>query len=242
MFLPDVLTPGRRATLTEFLQKRQAGGDEIALHIHMQFDLVRAAGLVPRTTHPWGLLTSEGYDVPMTEYTPEEFRRILIYAKNLTIASGMPVPRGFRAGGWFMSQDFLKILSEEHFAYDSSGRDRPAIGPFHTTPWDLPVGAQPYIPTTAPNLLEIPDDGISTSELTSQEFIDRAHNLYPGGILTTPKTFVVISHPQFAVQEFPRIPQVLTTLTDESYNKDAGPVVFVTISDIYNLWTTSFLH
>jgi hypothetical protein len=241
MFLPGILTDTRRAVFTQFFNERQRGGDEIALHMHMQFDLVRAAGVVPRMTHPWGLLTSEGYDVPTTEYTPEEFRTILKFSKKLLIASGLPEPRGFRAGGWFMNGQLLKVLSEEKFSYDSSGRDVPIAGPFSTLVWDLPVGAQPYKPTDG-NMYEIPDNGISTSESSASALIDRARHLYPGGILSGPKTFVVVSHPQFASQEFLRIPDVLSVLTSESEIGDRGPVLFVTMSDIYNLWTTSFLH
>jgi len=241
MFLPGVLTPARRAILTEYLQKRQMQGDEIALHTHMQFDLVKAAGVTPRTTHPWGLRTAEGYDVPMTQYSPEEFRTILTFARKLLMESGMPLPRGFRAGGWFLNEEFLKILAQEKFAYDSSGRDSPATGPFSTVSWSLPVGAQPYIPQDA-TILEIPDNGVSTSESTAQELLDRVNKLYPGGILNTPKTFIVASHPQFAENEFPEIPGVLSALAGQSVSNDAGPLLFVTMWDIYKLWTTSFLQ
>jgi hypothetical protein len=227
--------------LTEFLQNRQKSGDEIALHMHMQYNLVRAAGVTPRTSQPWGLLTSTGYDIPATEYTPEEFRKILIFSKNLLTASGLPGARGFRSGGWFLNGQLLNILSQEKFAYDSSGRDVPPAGPFSSLTWDLPVGAQPYKPSDA-DMFEIPDNGVTTSESSSSALIERARNLYPGGILTTPKTFVVVSHPQFDENEFPRIPGVLTSLMSESVLKNSGPVVFVTMSDIYNLWTTSFLH
>jgi hypothetical protein len=224
---------------------RQKAGDELAMHLHMHFDLIKAAGIQPKTSHGWGLMTNEGYDIPTTEYTPEEFRTVVSFGKKLARNYGLPEFKGYRAGGWFINAPLLNILEEEGFMYDSSGRDRPTTGAFHTTPWNLPIDAPPYYPDVTDQnkpskqtrkLMEIPNTGGSTYDLSPEEMITRIESIYKKGILTHPKTIVFVSHPQFASREFSKIPQVLTYLKTIYYHDDKGPVLFVTTSDIHTLW------
>lgn len=246
MFLPDVVPQSRGRQLASFLTDRHEKGDEVGLHLHMQFDLVREAGILPKRTHPWGLLTKEGYDVPTTEYTPAEFRQIVLFAKKLAAESGLPEMTGYRAGGWFINAQQLRELAALGFAYDSSGRDKPTTGAFRQTPWNLPVGAQPYYPdSTDQNLaasqgsiLEIPTNGLTTYDQTTDMLVKRAVAVYQGGILTEPKALVYVSHPQFYGREFPKIPEVLAYFSTISHNEDRGPAVFMTTGDIYALWNT----
>jgi hypothetical protein len=244
--ISPTISEERSEVLNNFLLERSRLGDEIALHVHMQYDLVSAAGVLPRTSPHWGYLSDEGYDVPSTAYTPEQFRQIVTYAKNLLESSGFPSVRGYRAGGWYISSEQLGVLKELGFDYDASGRGRPTTGAFKNTPWDLPQGMQPFYPyrdnqnvasPRAEGIFEIPDGGAS-SEISTAELINRLQFVYTDGILKSPKALVYVSHPQFASLEFDKIPGVLTALKNISTDNDSGPVVFVTMSDINDLWKT----
>ncbi len=243
MFLPGVLTADRRVKLISYLNDLHAKGDEIAMHLHMHYDLVQAAGVATREAH-WGLRSNEGYDVPTTEYTPQEFRQIVAFAKSLARDSGLPPMKGYRAGGWYLNTDLLNELSGLGFSYDSSGRDRPATGPFSRIPWNLPPGAQPYFPSSqdqnikadSSSILEIPNNGVSTYDQTIQDLTLRIGTVYKGGILQQPKVLVFTSHPQFYTQEFAKIPEVLKKIAAVSQIAGLGPAVFTTTGDISNLW------
>ncbi len=247
MYLPGILTPQRSAHLTRFLSGRAAAGDEIALHLHMHYDLVSAAGVSTRSAQPWGLMTDQGYDTPTTEYTPEEFRRIVRFAVTVASESGLPRLYGYRAGGWFLSTEQLNELPELGFSYDSSGRDRPQTGAFRRTPWNLPVGAQPYYPSvtdqnipgdTGRGFLEIPDNGLSTYDQTPDMLKARMAAVYRQGILSTPKTLLYVSHPQFYAREFSKIGDVLSAVAAVSQVADRGPAIFVTTDEIKKIWDT----
>jgi hypothetical protein len=247
-FLDGVMTDVKRNEILSFLRQSQSKHDEIALHLHMQYDLVRAAGIEPVTTGHWGLRSEEGYDVPATAYSTDEFRTILTFANKVMADNGFSGIKGFRSGGWYITPGQLNVLPGLGFVYDSSGRDKPATGSFSRIPWTLPPGAQPYHldPVDQNNrtfagssaILEIPDNIGATSELSADEMINRISNLYDGGILTEPKALVFVSHPQFAAAEFSKIPVVLDELNKQSFARDEGPVRFVTTGDIYTLWTS----
>lgn len=235
-FADGVMSPERKNEIINFLQAQQSIGDEIALHLHMHFDFVSAAGVTPRYTNPWGLRTNEGYDVPTTEYAPEEFKQMLNYAKNQMELNGFSDIQGFRAGGWFLNNDLLTVLGQMNFSYDSSGRNRPTTGAFKNTPWNLLQGAQPYIYTPGNSIVEIPNNGLTTYESSADQLIAHIQYVYRNGTLNQPKTLVYVSHPQFYQREFTKIPQVLKHLYALSLKNDAGPIVFTTMSDIKNLW------
>jgi uncharacterized membrane protein len=246
-FLEGVLTPERRDQILAFLQKRHDLGDELALHLHMHSDFVAYAGVAPRHTNHWGYRSTEGYDIPTTEYSEDELSRIFAAAKSMFENVGLPTPIGYRAGGWFADERVLSIVSRFGILYDASGRDRPATGAFRTVPWNLSQNTQPYIPSVenqnAPGisplpLLEIPNNGHSTFESTSEEFINRVKSIYTSGYLPKPIMLSFVSHPQFADAEFKKIPPVLEYLKTISATGDAGPAVFATEASIYHLWTS----
>jgi peptidoglycan/xylan/chitin deacetylase (PgdA/CDA1 family) len=237
-FLDGVLSEERKKQIITFLLDRYAAGDELAMHLHMHYDFVKASGITPKTSNPWGLLTKEGYDVPGTEYTAEEFRQIIQHARTIMHNNGFPEISGYRAGGWFINAEQLNVLEEEGYNYDSSGREKPATGAFRTIPWDLSIDSSPYYITNSKLLMEIPNAGGSTYELTSEEIINRINLVYDEDILINPKIFVIVSHPQFATREFSRIPEILSYLKTLSRDNDQGPAIFVTMSEIHHVWET----
>lgn len=245
IFLPSILTDTRKNEIISFLKERTAKGDEIAMHLHMHYDLVSASGVSPKSTHPWGFRTEEGYDIPTTEYTPDEFRKIVQYAQGLASENGFPHMKGYRAGGWYLSTPLLNELKSLGYEYDSSGRDKPYSGAFRNIPWNLPVGAQPYFPSTEDenipsidkvNVLEIPSNGLSTFDQSIEMMRARIKHVYNGEILVSPKTLVFVSHPQFYSREFYKIPQILKEINSLLQVADAGPALFVTTGEISEIW------
>jgi uncharacterized membrane protein len=247
-FLEPAVPPVRQRAITTFLRNRRtAAGDEIALHLHMHFDLVEAAGVTPRKTNAWGYRSAEGYDIPTTEYTKEEFAQILAWSLSRMRDTGLPMPQGYRAGGWFADSRILETIANAGLSYDASGRQRPSSGAFKTTPWDLPAGAQPYFPsaanqnTTGPDrlpILEIPDNALSTFESSPETIISALAAVYPGGVLSSPRVLSGVSHPQMADREFAKLPSVFAAVDGMSLAADKGPAVFTTMAAIRDAWVS----
>lgn len=243
-FLTNIMTSEQKTEIQNFLKMREQKGDEIALHMHMQFDFVASSGVTPRRTNAWGLRSNEGYDIPTTEYSSSEFRTILSFAQEQLSLLGFTNVKGFRAGGWYINAQQLQEVRNAGFTYDSSGRSKPNSGAFKNTPWNLPPEAQPYMLdildqnklTATEGLLEIPNNALTTYELSPTELIALAKTAYTGTPLTHPKTLVYVSHPQFYEREFGKIPHVLDYLDSVSLENDNGPIVFSTMSDIANIW------
>ena len=247
MFMPSISTTDQIQNTQNFLKNRELEGDEIALHLHMQYDFVTASGVIPKRTNPWGLRTNEGYDIPITEYSPSEFSAMIDFGLSLLADAGFTNIRGFRAGGWFINEQQLDIVKNAGFMYDSSGRSKPTSGAFQKTPWDLPKDVQPYKLNISDQnnrnsfdgLLEIPNNALTTYDQSTNELIEHANiaNIESPNLL--PKTLIYVSHPQFYSREFGKISPVLNYLHAASLENDAGPVVFSTMSDIAKLWTST---
>src|SRR2546425_12552491 len=123
---------------------RGTAGDEIALHLHMWTDYVRAAGLVPRTVPSWaGRL--DGYDVPMTAYNEIETRTLLDHALRLMADHGLSRPLTFRAGGDFANAENLRAVAAAGFVADCTAVPAGTFGRL-TPPWAPPPDAQPHPP------------------------------------------------------------------------------------------------
>lgn len=243
MFITSSLSETQKTHVKEYLLNQQSSGNEIALHLHMHYDLVEAAGVTPQKATHWGLRSAEGYDVPTTEYSPQDFRSIVAKAKDVLSDIGFTDVNGYRAGGWFISTEQLHVLQSLGFTYDSSGRDKPVSGAFRNIPWNLPLGAQPYMLSNdtddenlGQTLMEIPNNGGSSYEQTVAELQKRISDVYQSGPLNEPKSLVFVSHPQFASREFMKIPEILTTLLTLSYRQDTGPVIFSTVQNIQTQW------
>ncbi|MCA9379533.1 hypothetical protein KC640_03825, partial [Candidatus Dojkabacteria bacterium] len=115
----DAQTPDyRRGEITDWLRSRlQNKGDEFSMHMHMQYDMIRAAGLEPVTSPRWGS-GLDGYDVLTSDYDYTQFKQILSWGLQTFAEQGLPTPVGYRAGGWFADLDNLRALADLGFAYD----------------------------------------------------------------------------------------------------------------------------
>src|SRR5205814_5484114 len=67
----DQVSAERQDAMLAWTKARMGRGDEVALHLHMWTDYVRAVGLVPRTAPSWAG-RGDGYDVPITAYPGNE--------------------------------------------------------------------------------------------------------------------------------------------------------------------------
>lgn len=247
VFVPERVAPEAAQKLVDFLLKRsQTHGDEVALHMHMHFDLVAAAGLTPKTEPAWGYRSEEGYDVATTAYDSQELRQLLSWAKNQFKVNGLPDPVGYRAGGWFADVSVLRALRDSGFLYDSSGRKNPTRGPFAGIPWNLTATAQPYYPSVsnqnqtgldALTILEIPNNGGNTNEYGADVLLENLSQNFNGQPLQEPIALVYISHPQWHTLEFPRLEETLTGIDKVLYENDRGPAVYTTVRSIYDIWT-----
>jgi hypothetical protein len=235
----------RQDAMLAWTKDRAVKGDEVALHLHMWTDYVRAVGLVPRTAPSWAG-RGDGYDVPMTAYPENEQQALIGFGVKLMVQHGLPVPTSFRAGGDIGDAATLRAVAASAFTVDCTAvaKDYPPIGrvPY---PWDLPVGAQPYRPSaTDANkpgdlpLLEAPTIGGNTYAFTAQTIQPQIRaNLAlfapAGGVASERKTITAVSHPGTIVPaERAAIEALLGAFGPLRYDADRGPVRFVTLREL----------
>jgi len=235
----------RQDAMLAWTKGRLAKGDEVALHLHLWTDYVRAAGLVPRTVPSWAG-RGDGYDVPMTAYSETEQKALIGYGVQLMVEHGLPVPTSFRAGGDIGDAATLRALAASGFTLDCTAvaRDYPPIGriPYPRT---LPAGPQPYRPSAtdanAPGdlpLLEAPTIGGNTYAFTVQTIqpqirVNLALFAPAGTVAAEHKTITVVSHPGTIVPaERAAIEALLGAFDPLRYDLDSGPVRFVTLAQL----------
>jgi predicted deacetylase len=249
IYIDPTIAPYRRNQLTNWVKSRQSqNGDEIAMHMHMQYDMVREAGVNPISSPRWGT-GKDGYDVLTSDYNFDQITQILRWGLQTFAAQGLPVPKGFRAGGWFASLDTLKAENALGFVYDSSGRESYTFGAKNAKgPWTLSHTTQPYRPSTinqnssepAPNfdLWEMPNNGNDSYWFNTQDLIDRFYANYttPGKEVDTTRLVTYLSHPDWFYVDQPKIEALFAEVSKYSYAEDKGPVVFVTMSDALSQW------
>ena len=235
----------RQDAMLQWTKDRQAKGDEIALHLHMWLDYVRAAGVAAKPSPSWAG-RGDGYDVPMTAYTEVEQRTLIDYGVRLMADHGLPKPTSFRAGGDIGDAATLRAAVGTGFNADCTAvaKDYPAIGriPY---PWDLPAGAQPYQPSRSDAnlpgdlpLLEAPTIGGNTYAYTVSSIQPQIRTnlalFAPGGqVAAARKTITIVSHPGTIVPaERAAIEALLHAFDPLRYDQDHGPVRFVTMSQL----------
>lgn len=239
----------RRDQLTNWVKLRaERNGDEIAMHMHMQYDLIRAAGLEPFTSPRWGT-GNDGYDVLTSAYNYDQFSKIITWALDQFAKNNLPVPAGYRAGGWFASLDTLKVLNDKGFVYDSSGRETYEFGRQKKTgPWQLTGKAQPYKPSLANQnssepapsmkLWEVPNNGNDSYWFPVEHLIGRFYENYdtPGQKTSEPKLITYLTHPDWFDVDQPKLEALFTEIKKYNYAQDKGPVIYTTISEALKAW------
>ena len=70
--------------------------------------------------------------------------------------------------------------------------------------------------------------------------LNRFYQNYDHPIIDTPKAVVYLSHPQWfqskESQDEAKMELILNSIDDHLYSEDKGPVFYVTMNDIYELW------
>ena len=235
--------PERAAAMLAWTKERAAKGDEVALHLHGWLDWIRAAGVAPRVTPSWAG-RRDGYDVPLSAYPEDETRALLEAALRQMAEHGLPRPTSFRAGGHFASAPNLRALAATGFTVDCSAVPAGSFGTLRL-PWTLPRDAQPYFPSgddpSKPGdlpLLESPTIGGNTygHTATSIEAIVRTDLgiLAPAGeVARERRALNIVSHPGTIVPaERAAIEKLLGALAPLRYDRDAGPLRFVTLQQL----------
>jgi hypothetical protein len=237
------VTASRAQAMLDWSRTRAGQGDEVALHLHMWTDFVRAAGLAPRTAPNWAG-RSDGYDVPLTAFSEDETRTLLEYSLKLMADHGLPRPTSFRAGGEFANAANLRAVAATGFTADCSAVPAGAFGrlPY---PWTLPADAQPYHPSPddanlpgALSLLEAPTIGGNTYayDVNTIRPIVRADLsfLAPAGeAASASRAITIVSHPGTIVDtERAAIESLFAAFAPLRYDRDVGPIRFVTLAQL----------
>ena len=241
------VSAARAETMLAWTKARVAGGDELSLHLHMWTDFVRAAGLAPRTAPSWAG-RGDGYDVPITAYPEQDQRGLLEYSLRLMAEHGLARPTTFRAGGQFANDATLRTLGALGFVADASAVPAGAFGRLPYS-WTLAADAQPYHPSaTDANrsgdlaLLEAPTIGGNTYAFdvrTIQPIIraDLSYLAPPREIAQTRRAITIVSHPgTIDATERAAITALFDALAPLRYDRDAGPVRFVTLAQLAQAW------
>lgn len=234
----------RQKYLTDWVLNRQRTyGDEIGLHLHMWTDLVSAAGVTPKTEPSWAG-NGTGYDVPTSSYSPEEFDKMIKWGKAQFAAHGLPEPKTYRAGGWQINSQQLKVLSENGFNVDSSGRNFTKFGKNQMpVPWFLSGTTKPYIPSLSDqnksgkdstNIWEFPINGDNSSNYGKDSVIvlENFRLNYDGSALTDKQTLCVLSHVQLFHNDEPIMRRFFTEVQKNLAKDDNGPVIYTSIQNV----------
>lgn len=237
------ITASRKKDILEWVKMRHSKGDEIAMHMHMQHDMVEFAGVKPKENEVGWNDDYRGYDIPSTVYDYNDYITLLKWGKDMFKANGLPEPIGYRAGGWFADSENLRAMRDAGFKYDSSGRKPFAIGiKEFIQPWELTNVSQPYYPSNANTslydandkigILEIPNNGSDSYWSEADELINNFYlNYKPGTFLNEGVVVTYLSHPEWFDIDDPKLKALFEELNKYRYELNRGPVVFVTLED-----------
>lgn len=246
IYTDPTMSNKRAADLTAWVKQRHSDfNEEIGLHLHMFPDLIEKSGIEPKLSPVWGGGFTPGYDILTTTYNQNEFEQILLSAKDMFYLHGLPEPKSFRAGAWFANIDTLTALQNTGFIIDSSGRSSYVFGTNQTSgPWHLTPDTQPYFPSvfdqnnSSPpptlNIMEIPNNGADDYAFSAQEMIARFDQNFNNQPLQSGRQVTYLSHPQwFDPKRQQKMDDVFTYVSNYSAVKGTGPVLFTTLSGVY---------
>ena len=116
-----------------------AAGQEVQLHLHPFWANLERAERNRRTDE-------------LTAYDFEAQRDLIVKARDLLVAAGVPNPIAFRSGSYAANADTARALAELGFRYDSSHN-----GSHHPSPSALPLPPETIAPVEiGPGLIELP--------------------------------------------------------------------------------------
>jgi len=249
-YITKTLSSSQTKIYTDFVKsRRDEKGDSIGLHLHMFKDLWNQVDVETHDEPSWGSTYrgDDGYDVPTSSYTYEEQVKLFNWSKSIFISNGLGNPTMFRAGGWFADEDTLRALQDTGFMLDSSGRTPISFGANQLeSPWFLATTTQPYQPNlynqnsyNLPQLTlwEFPNNGGDSWSLSGESMISRFDANYNGTYTYQKKLITFLSHPEAFKVDSPKIKMLFEKMDIYSNKRDSGPVIYITIDDVYDIWT-----
>ena len=246
IYLPSVVSTERANALTQYvLDGKETRGDAIGLHLHMFPDMVSAAGVEPQYSPAWGWTRTDGYDILVSGYSYDKMNTILDWSVDTFENHGLEAPTMFRAGGWFADEGTLRVLEDNDFVLDSSGRTSYTLGTNNVeTHWNLLETTQPYHPsysnqnivgTPGMDLWEFPNNGGDSWSFSKDEMYARFRANYAGGASTEMKIVTYLSHPDWFNVDKPKMESLFTDIGNEGFSSDKGPVIYTTLEDLYHI-------
>jgi len=250
-----IVTPARKQELAAWLNTQASmWGDEIGLHIHPYCHFVTTAGVACVTDQSTTMATdTSGYTIKLGAYNRADFGKLLDRSHELFAMYGLPRPKTFRAGGWTATIDTIRALDDKGYVADTSALHWATIAEewagSELLRWNMenwaPINetSQPYHPSEtdvlAPGnlaILEVPDNGTMIDYVTVQEMKEIFDaNYMMGTPLAKPTTLMMGFHPAtpgFSEAEYLRVDGFLDYSDLHLAAKDAGPVVYATLSDV----------
>lgn len=197
----------------------------------------------------WGYPHDEGYDILVTNFNYRDLDKIVKWSKKIFKELGFGTPTTYRSGGWFADETTLKVLQDNGFTVDTSGRTKYNFG-INKTPgfWDLSITSQPYQPNTkdqnsakAPNMKiwEFPNNGGDSYWYTPEQMMERFNANW--GVVGEPlekRTMVVfLTHPDWFHIDEPKVDKLFNYTDVYLHSRDSGPVLYKNLEDIYTIWT-----
>ncbi len=258
---PD-MSEERRSLQAEWVRgMRDTYGDEIGLHIHPYCSFVESAGLscltTPSTVYDAG--DASGYTVMCSAYSEDEFKTLLDHADDLFAANGLGKPTSFRAGGWTADLTTLRALARAGYVADTSannwarmeeweGKQNGVLYEWNAANWaTITDTSQPYYPSnddilrtgdSVVSLLEVPDNGILVDYVTTNEMLEIFEANWDGSPLSAPKNYSIGWHPSNFNEVYQdRMNRVMNRLDRHLASRQAGPVVYETLSHMALVWS-----
>lgn len=246
IYLRSALDPNRAKVLTDWVKTRR---EPVELHLHMHKDMVEAAGVEYKDAPRWSKFTDmgEGYDIPMSEYSKEEVKKIMSWGVKQFRNNGLTTPTMYRAGGWFADADVLDALVELDFKVDSSGRVPEHWWEKYSYIWNLKDTTQPYKPSLLNqnsalppvyDLWEFPNNGGDSTSYEASELIENFTNNWDGKPMNERTIVTYLSHPKWFDIDGPRMDSVFNYIDKFLFEDDNGPVVYIDLDKAYLEWTT----
>ncbi len=161
---------------------------------------------------------------------------------------GLGKPISFRAGGWFANTETLKALEDMGFLIDTSGRTEYTLNNTIKGPWYLKSTTHPYHPSKTDQnsesldssqnfrIWEFSNNGGDSYWYKTEELIKRFEDNFKGKPLMEKQQITYLSHPHWFTREQEQINSVFDHINQFLYQKDEGPVRYVTLANLYQAW------
>jgi hypothetical protein len=226
--------------------------DEKGLHIHGWKSLFEASGVTFKsgptfwgtTLTPQECLLDCGHEVPISEYTTDDLRKVVKFSLDTLEQNGFGRAKSFRTGGWMAKQSVRDAVAAEGITAEQSAVPveflKGKLGDYPVYSWlgEIWQGtnrtSQPYmLDTSTQKLLEVPDNGCLSDYMTADQMLDVFHANKDTFLADKTKTVVVSIgfHEETASMYIPILEDALTRIYDEA-KKENLPLVSVTTEAI----------